>query len=291
MNGIPERKPGDGTVLKKFENHTNAQLEAALTTAEALYKSPGCKSPRAPRLDVLRRFADLAMKRKEELAKILTNEMGKRITEARAEVEMTADIALYYADNADFLGVERIQTTHGDAWVEYHPIGVIVAVEPWNFPFYQLIRVAGPNMAIGNPVFAKHPSLVPQCALAFEELLTAADAPRGAWTNLFATGEQIGKLVADSRVQGVALTGSEGAGSIVAANAGKNLKKSVMELGGSDAFIVLDDADIDKAVAAGVEARLRGCGQVCNGAKRFCSTRRSPIPSSRSLRIDLGPLR
>ncbi|KWV54840.1 succinate-semialdehyde dehydrogenase [Rhizobium altiplani] len=262
--------PATGKVLKTFNNHSDEEIERALTLAHSLYKSPWCKGDRGPRLEVLRRFAELANARVDDLARILTLEMGKRINEARTEVRITADIAQYYADNAEaFLAREKVTTPKGEAWLEYHPIGVVVAVEPWNFPFYQLIRVAGPNLAIGNPVLAKHASMVPQAAVAFEELLAEAGAPEGAWTNIFATGDQISKLIADDRVQGVALTGSEGAGSIVAANAGKNLKKSVMELGGSDVFVVLDDADLDKAVSAGVEARLRGCGQVCNGAKRF----------------------
>lgn len=262
--------PATGKVLKTFDYHSDDELERALTLAHSLYKSPWCKGDRGSRLKVLHRFAKLANERQEELARILTLEMGKRINEARTEVRITADIAQYYAENAEtLLAREKVITPKGDAWLEYHPIGVIVAVEPWNFPFYQLIRVAGPNLAIGNPVLAKHASMVPQAAVAFEELLTEAGAPEGAWTNIFATSDQISKLIVDDRVQGVALTGSEGAGSIVAANAGKNLKKSVMELGGSDVFVVLDDADVEKAVAAGVEARLRGCGQVCNGAKRF----------------------
>ena len=151
---------------------------------------------------------------------------------------------------------------------------MIVAVEPWNFPYYQLIRVAAPNLAVGNPVLAKHASIVPQAALVFEELLTAAGAPRGAWTNIFASGEQIASLIADDRVQGVTLTGSEKAGSIVAAQAGKHIKKSVLELGGADVFVVLDDADLDKAVEVGAAARLNMAGQACNAAKRFLITRR-----------------
>ncbi len=170
---------------------------------------------------------------------------------------------------ATFLAPRKLETSYGDAWVEYHPIGVIVAVEPWNFPYYQLIRVAAPNIAIGNPVLAKHASIVPQAAVAFEELVTAAGAPRGAWTNIFASGEQIAWLIEDDRVQGVALTGSEKAGSIVAAQAGKHLKKSVLELGGADVFVVLDDADIEKAVEVGAAARLNVAGQACNAAKRF----------------------
>ena len=196
--------------------------------------------------------------------------MGKRISEARWEVEVTARIARYYANHGDqFLAPVKLPAQEGDAWVEYHPIGVVVAVEPWNFPSYQLIRVAGPSLAVGNPVLAKHASIVPQAAVAFERLVTAAGAPQGAWTNIFASSEQVAALIADDRVQGVALTGSERAGGIVAAQAGKHLKKSVLELGGADVFMVLDDADLDRAARTGARARLNVAGQVCNAAKRF----------------------
>jgi succinate-semialdehyde dehydrogenase/glutarate-semialdehyde dehydrogenase len=219
---------------------------------------------------VLARLADAIEARAEDLARILVQEMGKRISEARWEVGITADIARFYAQNAGaFLAPQKLETTRGDAWVEYHAIGVIVAVEPWNFPYYQLIRVAAPNIAIGNPVLAKHASIVPRAAVAFEELLTAAGAPRGAWTNLFASGDQIARLIEDERVQGVTLTGSEKAGGIVASQAAKHLKKSVLELGGADVFIVLDDADVDAAVESGADARLNVAGQACNAAKRF----------------------
>jgi succinate-semialdehyde dehydrogenase/glutarate-semialdehyde dehydrogenase len=262
--------PATGEVVRTFANHTDAELQSALAVAHALYKSAWSKGAIQPRLKALARMADLMDERSEELARILVQEMGKRISEARAEVRLSAEIARYYAKNAaTFLASEKIQTAQGDAWVEYHPIGVIVAVEPWNFPYYQLVRVAGPNIAIGNPVLAKHASIVPRAAVAFEEVATEAGAPNGAWTNIFASGEQIAALVEDDRVQGVALTGSEKAGSIVASQAGKYLKKSVMELGGADVFAVLDDADVDKAAEAGAAARLYGAGQVCNGAKRF----------------------
>jgi succinate-semialdehyde dehydrogenase/glutarate-semialdehyde dehydrogenase len=219
---------------------------------------------------VLNRLAHLIEERAEDLALILVQEMGKRISEARFEVSLTADIARYYAQNAaTFLAPAKIQTPKGDAWLEYHAIGVIVAVEPWNFPYYQLVRVAAPNIAVGNPVLAKHAGIVPRAAVAFEELVTAAGAPRGTWTNIFASGDQIASLIEDDRVQGVALTGSERAGSIVAAQAGKHLKKSVLELGGADVFVVLDDADLDKAVETAVAARLYVAGQACNAAKRF----------------------
>ena len=262
--------PATGERGKTFASHTDAELQAALTTAHALYKSRWCKGPIQPRLTVLSRLADLMDERNESLARILVTEMGKRIVEARGEVTLSAEIIRFYATGAEkFLAPAKVQTPRGNAWVEYHPIGVIVAVEPWNFPLYQLVRVAGPNIAVGNPVLAKHASIVPQAAAAFEELVTAAGAPKGAWTNLFASSAQIGELIKDDRVQGVALTGSEKAGSAVASQAGKYLKKTVMELGGADVFIVLDDANLDKAVREAAAGRLIGAGQVCNGAKRF----------------------
>jgi len=257
-------------VIATFTSHTDTELKSALTVAQALYESDWSRGPRQRRLEILSRAADLLDDRLEELARIMTEEMGKRISEARAEVRLSADILRFYAANAStFLAPEQIRSSMGDVWVEYHPIGVVVAVEPWNYPYYQLARVAGPNIAIGNPVLAKHASIVPRCAVAFEKAVLDAGAPRGAWTNLFASGEQVAALIADDRVQGVALTGSEKAGSIVAAQAARYLKKSVMELGGADVFAVLDDADVDQAARAGADARLNGAGQVCNGAKRF----------------------
>lgn len=262
--------PATGELVKSYDNHSDADIEAALATAHDVYRSGWSRGPIGQRLAVLRQLADVIDSRAEDLARIATREMGKRIVESRHEVALVAAIARYFADHAaSFLEPARIDTTLGDTWIEYHPIGVVVAVEPWNFPFYQLMRVCAPNIAVGNPVLAKHASIVPHCAVMFEELVTAAGAPKGVWTNVFASSDQIATLIADDRVQGVALTGSEHAGSIVAAQAGKYLKKSVMELGGADVFVVLEDADVDKAVDLGVEARLRGAGQVCNGAKRF----------------------
>lgn len=153
--------------------------------------------------------------------------------------------------------------------VEHHPIGVIMAVEPWNFPYYQLMRVLAPNLAAGNPVLAKHASIVPHCAETFAHLVREAGAPEGAWTNLFISSDQVANIIADPRVQGAALTGSEKAGSAVAAQAAKHIKKSTLELGGNDVFVVLDDADLEKAVKIGVQARLTNAGQVCTAAKRF----------------------
>lgn len=262
--------PTTGSLIASFPSHTDAEIEQKLGEAHSVYRSPWSTGPLSCRLAVLNRLAEVVEARADQLARILVLEMGKRISEARWEVDVTARIARYYATRArEFLAPVPIRTEQGDAWVEFHPIGVIVAVEPWNFPYYQLIRVAAPNIAVGNPVLAKHASNVPQAAVAFEELVADAGAPLGAWTNIFASGEQIATLIGDNRVQGVALTGSERAGAAVSAQAGRNLKKAVLELGGADAFIVLDDADVDRAAAVGAEARLNVAGQACNAAKRF----------------------
>ncbi len=207
---------------------------------------------------------------KSELAKLMTLDMGKLIKQSEGEIETCAKIAEYYADHAkEFLAPVSYQTDLGEAWVEHHPLGIIMAVEPWNFPFYQLMRVFAPNCAIGNPVLAKHAGIVPQCAEAFEKLVLEAGAPKGVWTNLFISSDQVKDVIADKRVRGVALTGSEGAGSAVAEQAGKHLKKSTLELGGNDVFIVLDDADLERAIKLGCQARVNNAGQVCTAAKRF----------------------
>lgn len=262
--------PASNKLIKSWPAHTDEQVEQALATADALYHSDWSKGSIQPRLQVLQKLATLIEGRVEELATAASEEMGKLIGQSRGEVELCAQIARYYAENAErFLAPVRYPSDLGEAWVEHHPIGVLVAVEPWNFPFYQLMRVLAPNLAAGNPVLAKHAQNVPHCATLFADLVRQAGAPEGAWTNLFASNEQIAELIADDRVQGAALTGSERAGSAVAQQAGKYLKKTTLELGGNDVFVVLDDCDLDKAVKAGAGARLSNCGQVCTAAKRF----------------------
>jgi succinate-semialdehyde dehydrogenase / glutarate-semialdehyde dehydrogenase len=262
--------PTTNELVKTYPNHTDADVEAALDAAHRLYQSAWSKGPIQPRLQVLDRLADLIDARAEELAKIVTLEMGKLITDARDEVLIIAQIARYYANNAErFLAPVKIDSQLGDAWIEHHPIGIMLAVEPWNFPYYQLMRVLAPNLASGNPVLAKHASIVPHCATVFEALVNEAGAPKGAWTNLFISSDQVAKIIADDRVRGAAMTGSEGAGSAIAAQAGKHLKKSTLEMGGNDVFVVLDDADLDKAIETGVFSRLHIAGQECICAKRF----------------------
>ncbi len=262
--------PANNKLIKEYSSHTDADVEAALSTADALYHSDWSKGSIDKRLVVLHKLADLIDSRTEELAKIASVEMGKLIAQSRGEVKLCAQIARYYADNAkQFLAPVKYPSEMGEAWVEHHPIGVVMAVEPWNFPYYQLMRVLAPNLAAGNPVLAKHASIVPHCAETFAHLVREAGAPDGAWTNLFISSDQVANIIADDRVQGAALTGSEKAGSIVAAQAAKHIKKSTLELGGNDVFVVLDDADLEKAVKIGVNARLANAGQVCTAAKRF----------------------
>lgn len=270
MSAYQSINPANNQLLKAWNEHDDAYAQQALKTADALYHSAWSKGDIQPRLQVLHRLADLIDQRVEELATIASKEMGKLIGQSRGEVKICSQIARYYAEHAaTFLQPQPYASDVGDAWLEYHPIGVIVAVEPWNFPYYQLMRVLAPNLALGNPVLAKHANIVPHCADVFEKLVEEAGAPKGAWTNLFISTDQVADLIADPRVQGVALTGSERAGSAVAEQAGKHLKKSTLELGGNDVFVVLDDADIDEAVHQGAQARLSNCGQVCTAAKRF----------------------
>jgi succinate-semialdehyde dehydrogenase/glutarate-semialdehyde dehydrogenase len=175
--------------------------------------------------------------------------MGKRIAESRGEVELSAAILQYFADHAaEFLAPKTIKSAMGDAHLEFSPFGVLLSIQPWNYPYYQLARFVGPHLMSGNVMLLKHAPGVPQCAVAFEHVLKDAGVPEGVYTNLFLSNEQSGALIDDPRVKAIALTGSERAGQALASRAGKNLKKSTMELGGSDAFVVLDDADLDHTV-------------------------------------------
>lgn len=256
--------------IQEFANHTDGEVEAALARADALYHSPWSKGDNAPRLAVLDKLSSLLSENREKLAKTMALEMGKPVAQGQKEVDLCASIARFYAaKSAELLKPQPIASDVGECWVEFHPVGVLLAVEPWNFPIYQLARVVVPAIAVGNPVLFKHASIVPQCAALFEDIVRQAGAPDGAVTNLYVSSSKVAELLGDARIQGVALTGSEGAGSKVGARAAEVLKKSTLELGGSDVFVVLDDANIAKAAQAGVSARLANAGQVCVGAKRF----------------------
>ena len=261
--------PNDGKLLKSYEHLNAAQLDKSLSAADACYQTWKLKSY-AERAVIVNEAARLMHAHVDEFAKLATLEMGKRIDEARGEVKFSGDILAYYAKNAEaFLAPVKLHPKVGEAHMESSPTGVIFCVEPWNFPYYQLARVAGPQLMAGNVIVVKHAGCVPQCAIAFEKLWIDAGAPAGLYTNLLISHEQSNTVIDDVRVKGVALTGSVAAGRVVAARAGQNLKKSSMELGGSDAFIVLDDADLDKTIPWAVWGRMYNGGQTCCAAKRF----------------------
>ena len=262
--------PYTGKIVKTFDEIDDAQLETKLKAAQTCFEQVWRHKSFAERKAVLSRAAAIMRERTQEFAELISVEMGKLIAQSTGEVKLTAAIFDYYAEHAEsFLAPEKLNTAKGDAVVESSPIGVLFGVEPWNFPYYQLVRFAAPNLMAGNVVMIKHASNVPQCALAFERLLEEAGAPVGAYTNLFISKDQVAKVIDDQRIRAVALTGSEGAGAVVAQRAGKNLKKSTLELGGSDAFIVLDDADLDKAVKHAVNGRMGNSGQACTASKRI----------------------
>ena len=261
--------PYDGKILKTFEQLTDEQLETALETAATCFET-WRRTTFAERAVVLAKAAAIIRARIDEFARPVTLEMGKLIAEARGEVVLSADIIDYYAKNAErFLAPQDLKPSSGEAVVESSPIGVLFGVQPWNFPYYQLVRFAAPNLMAGNVVMVKHAGCVPQCAIAFEKLWLEAGAPAGAYTNLLISHDQVNRVIDDPRIKGVALTGSVEAGKSVAGRAGQNLKKSTMELGGSDAFIVLEDADLDKTVTWAVWARMSNTGQSCVAGKRF----------------------
>ena len=261
--------PATGKLLKSFDELTDGELETKLATAAKCFEAWKHKSY-AERAVIVAKAAALLHKKADEFAHIMTLEMGKRISEARGEVEFSSNILSYYAKNAErFLAPVKLHPSLGDGHMESSPIGVVFCVEPWNFPYYQLARVAGPHLMAGNVVLVKHAGIVPQCAIAFEKLWIEAGGPVGLYTNLLISHDQSDRVVDDPRIKGVALTGSVAAGRSIAARAGKNLKPSSMELGGSDAFIVLEDADMEHTINWAVWGRMYNTGQTCCAAKRF----------------------
>jgi len=261
--------PYNGKVLRAFEELSNNQLETSIETAATCFDS-WRRTTFAERALIAGKAATIMRARIDQFASLVTMEMGKLIEQSRGEVVLSADIIDYYAKNAEhFLASEQLKPSSGEAVVESTPFGVLFGIQPWNFPYYQLARFAAPNLMAGNVVMVKHAGCVPQCAIAFEKLWLEAGAPAGAYTNLLISHDQVGRVIDDARIMGVALTGSVEAGKSVAARAGQNLKKSTMELGGSDAFIVLEDADLDKTVDWAVWGKMNNTGQCCVAAKRF----------------------
>ena len=261
--------PFSGEPVETYAEMSDQELEAAITTAATCFETWRKKSY-AERAVIIAKAAALMHKNVDSLAHTMTLEMGKRIGEARGEVEFSSRILAYYAKNAErFLAPVKLNPAVGEAHMESSPIGVVFGVEPWNFPYYQLARIAGPHLMAGNTLVVKHAGIVPQCAIAFEQLLIEAGAPLGLYTNLIISHEQSDKVVDDPRIKGVCLTGSVAAGQSIAARAGKNVKITSMELGGSDAFIVLEDADLDRTIPWAVWGRMYNAGQTCCAAKRF----------------------
>jgi succinate-semialdehyde dehydrogenase/glutarate-semialdehyde dehydrogenase len=261
--------PASGELIEEFPVWDAAQLEAALTRCTAA-TTPWQASGMNERSALMHRAADVLRARADELAGVITLEMGKLLKEAKAEVEKCALVCDYYAEQAPaFLADELIESDAGRSLIAYQPLGTVLAVMPWNFPFWQVLRFAAPTLMAGNTGVLKHASNVPQCAQAIESVFREAGFPEGVFTTLMISASQVEGVIRDPRIHAVTLTGSEPAGRKVAATAGEMLKPSVLELGGSDPFIVLEDADLDLAVAQAITSRFLNCGQSCIAAKRF----------------------
>ncbi len=266
---IQTTNPATNKVVKTFAAMTETAVDQSIAKAVETFAT-WKKTDYSLRAELLHKVAGLLRAKKKALSQLITLEMGKLVSQAEGEIKLSAEIFDYYAKNAEeFLSDKILKPFHGQALIRHSPIGVLLGVQPWNFPFYQVARFAAPNIMVGNTILIKHASIVPQCAIAIEELFLEAGAPAGLYTNLLISGEAASKLVSDARIKGVSLTGSEAAGSSIASQAGKNLKKSVLELGGSDAFIVLEDADIDKTVDWAVTGRINNNGECCIASKRF----------------------
>ncbi len=264
--------PATGEKVKEYEEISDADLDAAIARADAAYRSWTSSSTVAARAGLIRRVGELHGERREKLAGIIVREMGKPVEQALGEVDFVVEIYAYYADKAEELMADEPITLlggEGTAVVRRSAFGVLLGIMPWNFPYYQVARFAGPNLVIGNPILLKHAPQCPESAEAMQQIFDDAGFPEGAYKNIRASNEQIAGVIADPRLHGVSVTGSERAGAAVAEIAGRNLKKVVLELGGSDPFILLGSDDLEAAAASAAEARLDNAGQSCNAAKRF----------------------
>ena len=264
--------PATGETVKEYPTISDQDLKDAIGRVDKAHKEWSGSTTVAERAALVRRIGELHTEKRQELAEIIVREMGKPIEQALGEVDFCVAIYDYYADNAEsLLADEPITLLEGDgsALVRRSSFGPLLGIMPWNYPYYQVSRFAGPNLIIGNPILLKHAPQCPESAAALEALYREAGVPADAYINIYATNDQIEWVIADPRVRGVSLTGSERAGAAVAEIAGRNLKKVVLELGGSDPFILLGTDDLDGAVEAAVGARLENTGQACNAAKRF----------------------
>jgi succinate-semialdehyde dehydrogenase / glutarate-semialdehyde dehydrogenase len=261
--------PSSGEQLEQYELHSSDEMEGFLASAVAA-GSAWSVTPLSDRITLLKDLADYFRANKPQLARLITTEMGKAIMEAEAEIEKCAWACEYYASHAPAqLASRHVESSASVSYVAYRPMGCVLAVMPWNFPFFQVVRFAIPALAAGNVVLLKHAGNVTGCGLALEQTFRASGFPKGTFTTLVVRASAVNDLIADPRIAAVTLTGSEPAGSSVAAAAGKHLKKTVLELGGSDSYIVLQDADVQAAAKTAVRARFQNCGQSCIAAKRF----------------------
>jgi succinate-semialdehyde dehydrogenase/glutarate-semialdehyde dehydrogenase len=264
--------PATGETIKEYPTITDDELRAAIGRADAAYKSWSHSSTVAERAALIRKVGDLHKERSQELGQIIAREMGKPIGEAVGEADFAGDIYHFYADNAEeLMADEPIKLLGGDgtAVVRRSTYGTLLGIMPWNYPYYQVARFAGPNLIIGNPILLKHAPQCPESAEAMQKIFDEAGFPEGTYENIYATNDQIEWVIGDPRVHGVSVTGSERAGAAVAEIAGRNLKKVVLELGGSDPFIVLGTDDVGAVAEQAAAARFENAGQACNAAKRF----------------------
>jgi succinate-semialdehyde dehydrogenase/glutarate-semialdehyde dehydrogenase len=264
--------PATGETVKEYPTITDDELRDAISRADQAHREWSQTSTIVDRAALVRRVGELHTERRKELADIIVAEMGKPVGQARGEVDFCAAIYEFYADNAEKIMADEpieLMGGEGSAVVRRSSLGALLGIMPWNFPYYQVARFAGPNHIIGNTIMLKHAPQCPESAEAMQQMFNDAGFPDGAYVNIYATNEQIEWVIADPRVRGVSVTGSERAGAAVAEIAGRNLKKVVLELGGSDPFIVLGTDNLDETVEAAVEARLDNAGQSCNGAKRM----------------------
>ncbi len=266
---IRSENPYTGELLQEYSELTLDEIEKKVQQAHIAFKEWKNTSFQT-RAALLKKSAAILRKNKDELAALITHEMGKVIRESESEVQKSAWVCEYYAEHGEeFLSDQNLEVSSGRSKLVYDPLGPILGIMPWNFPFYQVFRFAPPTLMAGNVAMLKHASNVPGCALAIEEIFKEAGFPDGVFTTLLVRADAAGDLIADNRIQGVSLTGSVQAGMKVAGIAGRNIKKSVLELGGSDPFIVLKDANIAKAAEIAANARMINCGQSCIAAKRF----------------------
>ena len=263
--------PATGELVQEYPSATDADIQDAIASAQKAYQEWSRTTTVAERAALVQRVADLHLERKDELAAIIQREMGKPLDQCIGEVEFSADIISYYAKNGEeFLKDQELPVEDGQrTFIRRQGLGVLLGIMPWNFPYYQVARFAAPNIIAGNTIILKHAEQCPESAAAIQQIYLDAGVPEGAYVNVYASHDQVSTIIADPRVQGVSLTGSERAGAIVAEQAGRALKKCVLELGGSDVLLVLDTDNIDHAVEQAIGGRMENTGQACNGSKRI----------------------